>query len=87
MGTAVKKLQSSLTLQWIAKRSPLPPILIALLSCFAVPAHLKVEPPASLEATVGEDSLLRCQVAGDRKDHNLKIEKVVESPFLPHKVI
>ena len=31
-----------------------------------MPAHLKVEPPASLEATVGEDSLLRCQVAGEK---------------------
>ena len=30
-----------------------------------VAAHLKVEPPAHLEATVGEDSLLRCQVAGN----------------------
>ena len=30
-----------------------------------VAAHLKVEPPANLEATVGEDSLLRCQVAGN----------------------
>ena len=49
------------------KTQPLPPILIALFSCFAVPAHLKVEPPASLEATVGEDSLLRCQVAGGKK--------------------
>ena len=49
-----------------------PPILIAL---FAVPAHLKVEPPASLEATVGEDSLLRCQVAGGGKEHIiLKLE-------------
>ena len=46
------------------KRQLPPPILIAL---FAVPAHLKVEPPASLEATVGEDSLLRCQVAGGGK--------------------
>ena len=30
-----------------------------------VAAHLKVEPPAHLEAIVGEDSLLRCQVAGN----------------------
>ena len=82
----VKKLQSSLTLQWVAKpsREFLPPILITLqlrkqcspivrqnqnhhssLPIIIVAAHLKVEPPAHLEAIVGEDSLLRCQVAGN----------------------